>query len=80
MDMKSSPLDGELPFYTPAGDEVALFEHAWRNRMPLLIKGAPFGLIYADKNQMGSIMLTEADLSVLRALREEAVAAFRRGA
>ncbi|MBK8337476.1 MAG: CbbQ/NirQ/NorQ/GpvN family protein [Sterolibacteriaceae bacterium] len=39
MDMKSSPLDGELPFYTPAGDEVALFEHAWRNRMPLLIKG-----------------------------------------
>ncbi len=39
MDMRSSPLDGELPFYTPAGDEVALFEHAWRNRMPLLIKG-----------------------------------------
>jgi nitric oxide reductase NorQ protein len=37
--MRSSPLDGELPFYTPAGDEVALFEHAWRNRMPLLIKG-----------------------------------------
>ncbi|MBP6763737.1 MAG: HDOD domain-containing protein [Rubrivivax sp.] len=48
--------------------------------LPLLLKGAPFGLIYADKNQMGSIMLTEADLSVLRALREEAVAAFRRGA
>lgn len=39
MDMKSSRLDGELPFYTPAGDEVALFEHAWRNRLPLLIKG-----------------------------------------
>jgi serine/threonine protein kinase len=48
--------------------------------MPLLIKGAPFGLIYADKNQMGSIVLTEADLGVLRALREEAVAAFQRGA
>lgn len=48
--------------------------------MPLLIKGAPFGLIYADKNQMGSIALTEADLGVLRALRGEAVAAFQRGA
>lgn len=39
MDMKSSAPGGELPFYTPAGDEIALFEHAWRNRMPLLIKG-----------------------------------------
>ncbi len=29
----------EPPFYQPQGDEVALFEHAWRNRLPLLIKG-----------------------------------------
>lgn len=28
-----------LPFYQPHGDEVALFERAWRNRLPLLIKG-----------------------------------------
>jgi MoxR-like ATPases len=28
-----------LPFYHPHGNEVALFEHAWRNRLPLLIKG-----------------------------------------
>jgi len=27
------------PYYEPSGDEVALFEHAWRNRLPLLIKG-----------------------------------------
>ncbi len=27
------------PFYQPAGDEVDVFEHAWRNRLPLLIKG-----------------------------------------
>ncbi|HEY0834496.1 MAG TPA: CbbQ/NirQ/NorQ/GpvN family protein [Azospirillum sp.] len=27
------------PFYAPAGNEVALFEHAWRNRLPLLLKG-----------------------------------------
>ncbi len=29
----------DIPFYQPAGDEVAVFEHAWKNRLPLLIKG-----------------------------------------
>ncbi|MBT0961734.1 CbbQ/NirQ/NorQ/GpvN family protein [Denitromonas iodatirespirans] len=29
----------ELPFYEAAGNEVALFEHAWKNHLPLLIKG-----------------------------------------
>ena len=29
----------ELPFYRPQGREVELFEHAYRNRLPLLIKG-----------------------------------------
>jgi nitric oxide reductase NorQ protein len=29
----------ELPFYRPQGNEIALFEHAWRNQLPLLIKG-----------------------------------------
>ena len=28
-----------LPAYEPASDEVELFEHAWRNRLPVLIKG-----------------------------------------
>ncbi|WP_431858548.1 CbbQ/NirQ/NorQ/GpvN family protein [Azospirillum sp.] len=28
-----------VPFYAPAGNEVALFEHAHRNRLPLLLKG-----------------------------------------
>lgn len=27
------------PFYAPAGHECALFEHAWRRRVPLLLKG-----------------------------------------
>ena len=27
------------PYYEAAGDEVALFEHAWKMRLPLLIKG-----------------------------------------
>ncbi len=29
----------ELPYYQPAGNEISLFEHAWRNRLPVLIKG-----------------------------------------
>ncbi len=28
-----------LPFYLPQGNEVALFEHAWKNRLPVMIKG-----------------------------------------
>jgi nitric oxide reductase NorQ protein len=29
----------EVPFYKPLGSEVELFERAWRNQLPLLIKG-----------------------------------------
>jgi len=29
----------ELPFYDPASDEIEIFEHAWKNRLPVLIKG-----------------------------------------
>ena len=29
----------EVPYYAPAGNEIALFEHAWRNHLPVLIKG-----------------------------------------
>ncbi len=28
-----------IPFYAPIGGEVALFEHAYRNHLPLLLKG-----------------------------------------
>lgn len=28
-----------LPFYLPQGNEVALFEYAWRNQLPIMIKG-----------------------------------------
>lgn len=31
--------DTETPFYLPNGNECALFEHAYRNRLPLLLKG-----------------------------------------
>lgn len=29
----------EIPAYVPSGNECALFEHAWRYRLPLLLKG-----------------------------------------
>lgn len=29
----------ELPFYQPVGDECLLFEHVYRHRLPLLLKG-----------------------------------------
>lgn len=28
-----------IPSYTPSGNECALFEHAWRKRLPVLLKG-----------------------------------------
>ena len=31
--------DAHIPFYRPAGNECALFEHAYRLRLPLLLKG-----------------------------------------
>jgi len=33
-----APLD-PLPFYAPTGAECALFEHAYRNQLPVLLKG-----------------------------------------
>jgi len=29
----------DLPFYKPQGNEIALFEHAYRHQLPMLIKG-----------------------------------------
>ncbi len=45
--------------------------------LPLLLKGAPFALIYADKAQPGAIELGEKELSLLRTLRNQAVMAFK---
>jgi hypothetical protein len=45
--------------------------------LPLTVKGAPFGLIYADKTLPGAIELGEKELSLLRTLRNQAVMAFR---
>ncbi|MEA3275425.1 MAG: CbbQ/NirQ/NorQ/GpvN family protein [Pseudomonadota bacterium] len=34
-----SRIDSDLPFYRSQGNEVALFEHAYQNRLPVMIKG-----------------------------------------
>ncbi len=45
--------------------------------LPLQIKGAPFGLIYADKTVRGSLEMDEKELALLRTLRNQAVMAFK---
>ncbi|MBX9870504.1 MAG: HDOD domain-containing protein [Burkholderiaceae bacterium] len=45
--------------------------------LPLMLKGAPFGLIYADKGVPGALQLGEKELALLRTLRNQAVMAFR---
>lgn len=45
--------------------------------LPLHIKGAPFGLIYADKTRKGALELDEKELALLRTLRNQAVMAFK---
>ena len=35
----SGAMPPEVPYYAPIGDECILFEHAFRNRLPLLLKG-----------------------------------------
>jgi len=45
--------------------------------LPLLLKGRPFGMIYADKAEQGSLVVDEKELAMLRTLRNQAVMAFR---
>ena len=46
--------------------------------LPMLSQGQPIGLIYADMAQAGSLVLAASDLSLLRALRDHAVAEISR--
>jgi len=45
--------------------------------LPLVVKGKPFGLIYADKAHKGGLALDEKELALLRTLRNQAVMAFK---
>ncbi|HSC01639.1 MAG TPA: hypothetical protein VLE45_17095, partial [Burkholderiaceae bacterium] len=51
-----------------------------RTSLPLTMRGATFGLIYADRAQPGSIAAGEKELSLLHTLRSQAVMAFRQAA
>lgn len=45
--------------------------------LPLQVKGAAIGLIYADRLEPGGIQLEEKELKLLRTLRNQALMAFR---
>ena len=45
--------------------------------LPVLVKNVPFGLIYADKVNHGSLALDEKELALLRTLRNQAVMAVK---
>ena len=59
------------------GDERGVSAVEFALLLPLMLKGAPFALIYADKAKPGAIELGEKELSLLRTLRNQAVMAFR---
>jgi len=44
---------------------------------PIIVKGKPIGLIYADRPQPGDIAIPEKELSLLKSLRNQAVLAIR---
>lgn len=48
--------------------------------LPLMRRGLPLGLIYADKGQANSLALAPVELTLVRGLRDALVAAFERGA
>jgi nitric oxide reductase NorQ protein len=39
MDTETQSAQEELPYYQPQADEVSLFEYAWKERLPVMIKG-----------------------------------------
>jgi serine/threonine protein kinase len=63
---------GRLPGWYTQGVNAPAFV-----LLPLLMKGAPFALIYADKASPGAIELGDKELSLLRTLRNQAVMAFK---
>ena len=44
---------------------------------PIVVKGKPIGLIYADRPHPGDIAIPEKELSLLKSLRNQAVLAIR---
>ncbi len=48
--------------------------------LPMLMKQAPFALIYADQAETGTLLVGDRELALLRTLRNQAVMAFRQAA
>jgi hypothetical protein len=71
-DATASNVAGRLPPWLQRTDAARTFL-----LLPLVMKGATFALIYADRAQPGSIAAGEKELSLLRTLRSQAVMAFR---
>ena len=46
--------------------------------LPLMLKGSPVGLIYADRAQANSLVLGETELMLVRGMRDQAVTALSR--
>jgi serine/threonine protein kinase len=46
--------------------------------LPLMVKGSAIGLIYADKARVGSLVLGEKELTLVRSLRDQVTLAFGR--
>ena len=62
-----------LPAYVPSGNECALFEHAWRHRLPVLLKG-PTGLSVTEAVLAGMIEPLTDDQEIKAALVDVAQA------
>ncbi len=71
-DASAGQIAARLPGWYRSGVDAPAFL-----LLPLLLKGAPFALIYADKAEPGGIALGEKELALLRTLRNQAVMAFR---
>ena len=71
-DASAAAVASRLPhwFGTPAAAPCFLL-------LPLTIRNAPLGLIYADHPRAGGIALGEKELALLRTLRNQAVMAFK---
>jgi eukaryotic-like serine/threonine-protein kinase len=71
-DIRDPKISSHIPEWfsrTVAAETFILF--------PLVIKNAPVGLIYADKARAGELVIPENILSMLRALRNQAVLAIK---
>lgn len=74
-DATAGNISARLPQWFKAGINAPTFL-----LLPLTLRNAPLGLIYADKAEPNAIVVSERELSLLRTLRNQAVMAFKQAA